>query len=293
MSRCLLTCLLLAAFALAGCDLGDGEERPARHGRIDSAKRFEGEKRRIAVIVERFEAATRRRDRKELCGSILGPRGGGFGEPLRDPVASCRMDPEFSPALELKRSGGARAFDLVVESVEIAPSENKFRPDATAIVRMPPDAPFEREAFELVRLDGDWRLSSRQPQGLDLRRAYTLECPGGEEPQAASTDVFGLARERPRAAREAIRQFLRGGALGFNVNVDLRRDTSRTFRRAVMTNLVRVEIDYRFAGARYDYRPDGGPPLARFVLERIGDEQYFVAFYERCPGALAVQNDGD
>lgn len=284
MSRSLFICLALAALVLAGCELGDGKE-PERHGRIDSAKSFEGEKRRIAGLIERFEVATRRRDPRELCESILGPRGGGFGERLRDPVTDCRRDPEFAPTLELERSGGARAFDLVVESVAIDPSKDRFKPDATAVVRMPSGAPFDREVFELMRLEGDWRVSSRRPQALRLRGAYTLKCPGGEEPESASTDVFGLTRKRPRGAREAIRQFLRGGALGFDVNVHLRPDTSPAYRRAVMADLVRIEIDYGFAGARYDYRPDGGSPLARFVLERI-DGQYFIAFYERCPGAL-------
>ena len=107
--------LLVCALLVTGCN-GDGEDE-AQDGaapaetvaeRVDSTQRFSGEKRAIARVIERFEAATRRGDRRELCSEIVVLDRDRFSRGVRDPVGDCRRNPELAPALDLRQAGGRR-----------------------------------------------------------------------------------------------------------------------------------------------------------------------------------------
>jgi hypothetical protein len=268
-----------------------GPEPPAAAiERIDSANAFMGERREVALAIERFEAATRRRDKAALCNRILAVAGDEFGLRSRDPETRCGHDPEFAPGLELRGAGGRAGYDLAVRRVEIDSRKDRFKADAIARVGMPSEAPNPVELFDLQRIDGRWRVYARSTPTVRRQPGVIadLRCADDSRPVSFSTDVITLAAHaKPRAAAEVVlRTARRATAHRSSRSHDPYRALYRVLAGLHPSDLVRSAIGYGYARATYELRDAVGAPLARFELERF-DDQYFLWRHEHCRKLLA------
>ncbi|MDQ3759869.1 MAG: hypothetical protein M3331_08020 [Actinomycetota bacterium] len=288
----LLACSAAGVSLVFGACMGGDErkrgEAEAPSKRVGAAASLSEAEQEVAEVVERFEAATRRGDERELCDSILLIEGSGLG--LRRPRDQvCVGDPELAPRRELEEAGVAsRDYELTVTGVTVKLKDDKFAPDAIATVRMPEGAPNEVESFELKEVEGEWRLFARQAPEAEQGPYAAFECSDGDKAKLSNTDHFlSQVGEAPQSAREVLDN---QGKITkkFSFGRDL--PSRRVLPTLDSTMLVRSGIGYGFAGATYELRSPDGKPLARFGVVRL-DDLYFLAARYTCEDDLAAAFD--
>jgi len=190
---------LLACAVLAGC-MGEDEVSTAGKGsRIDSAEGFSGEKREVAEVVERFEAAVLADDVETICRDLLAvEENRGYDEDNggRD---FCVVDPANQPDSMLSQAGGSDAYDLIVEKVRrdsAVHGRDRFR----ATVRGGDHV----EELSIQLLDGEWQITSRDltVDGDSTRLAGEYDCDKGGHAEIGVN--YGGPRPRTADPRKAI-----------------------------------------------------------------------------------------
>jgi hypothetical protein len=125
---------ILAGSAFAACG-GGGEPEGA------NAKRFSGEKKRVAAVVDELEAASRDGDAKRICDDLFSDKLAGVisvraGGTCEDQVRKRQLRKNASITVLSLRVGSAAANADVEEQNQ------------------------NRTTLKLVKLDGDWRIDS-------------------------------------------------------------------------------------------------------------------------------------
>lgn len=125
---------VLAAALLAGC---------AGQSSTDNAKRYQGDRKAVAQVVDDFASAIKKRDAKTLCATILAPSLTGH---LHQGVRDCQ-DVVGDQAKD------ASTYDLKVQSIQVSGTT------ATARVRSQFDGEDRTSTLELTRQGKAWRIS--------------------------------------------------------------------------------------------------------------------------------------
>jgi hypothetical protein len=132
-----VTALGLGAVAIAGCGSGDSG------GSTESAKRFSGEKQKVAQVVEDFESGIHEGDAKQICDEVFSKR---------DRPGNCESDVKSFTA-----DAENRDVDLEVTSVTLHGDSARARVRISGV-------PTGRRTvtYPLAKEQGEWRIAAVQ-----------------------------------------------------------------------------------------------------------------------------------
>jgi hypothetical protein len=125
---------LTGVLLVSGCGGGGGDG-----GSSESAKRFDGERQKVAQVIEDFETASHDGDAKRVCDDVLAKR---------DRPANCERDVKAALG-----KGASRKIDLEVKSVRINGDKASARVAITGAGRS------QATTYPLLKEGGKWRIT--------------------------------------------------------------------------------------------------------------------------------------
>jgi hypothetical protein len=193
-----LAAVVLSALAFAACNGGAPDE--AGDARVDSAVRFDGERREVAATLEAFEHAVLADDVQRICGRLLRVRESRDPDNDNGGQRFCVADPANDPARELRRAGGKEHYDLIVRRVDLRPLGRLTEPVRRAAARVVVGA--RSETFLLSDRAKRWEIDARRfgepSRGLG-RHGFAIGCRAH-----ATVSVFTSLPRNARDPREAV-----------------------------------------------------------------------------------------
>lgn len=235
--------------------MGANDREPAGSSeadRVDSAANFTDEERHVAEVVEDFEAAVLADDVKTICSDLLAVEENRGYDEDNGGVRYCIKDPSNQPAAILEASGGAGAYDLVVNRVkrdEAVHGRDRYR----ATTGNGADA----EEFYIQRLEGAWQITARDKSvdGDSTRLAGEYDCDGGGHAE------LGVSYTGPLPKTNDPRKAILQGPFGDRARTALEKGGSLTL------DSVFYRPDYHFMYVLADKR---GKVIARFPVGVFG-----------------------